>query len=119
MLRCFNDSHNAGSGISGRTTDTTKAYRHIPLLHTDQSILDLCPYDCVPVAIEFIKGSISLPKFNHPERAFYIFGAEDQTLGKDVIERCKHVVMVPTNYCMNLAATVNVILYDRIAKLSI
>ncbi|TOK02114.1 hypothetical protein CGI27_01360, partial [Vibrio parahaemolyticus] len=27
-----------------------------------------------------------------------------------------HVVYVPTHGCMNLAATVNVVLYDRLAK---
>jgi tRNA(Leu) C34 or U34 (ribose-2'-O)-methylase TrmL len=70
----------------------------------------------VPVAIEFIEDSIALPKFTHPKSAFYIFGAEDQTLGRDILDRCKHVVMVPTAYCMNLAATVNVVLYDRMAK---
>ena len=42
-------------------TDTTKAYRHIPVLHTVESIFDLCPFDCIPVAIEFIDGSMPLP----------------------------------------------------------
>jgi tRNA(Leu) C34 or U34 (ribose-2'-O)-methylase TrmL len=97
-------------------TDTTKAYRHIPLIHTNDSILDLCPFDCIPVAIESIDGSIPLPKFTHPKSAFYIFGAEDQTLGREILDRCKNVVMVPTAYWMNLAATVNVVLYDRMAK---
>ncbi len=27
-----------------------------------------------------------------------------------------HVVYVPTRHCMNLAATVNVVLYDRLSK---
>jgi tRNA(Leu) C34 or U34 (ribose-2'-O)-methylase TrmL len=26
------------------------------------------------------------------------------------------VIYIPTRYCMNLAATVNVVLYDRMAK---
>jgi tRNA(Leu) C34 or U34 (ribose-2'-O)-methylase TrmL len=52
----------------------------------------------------------------HPESAFYIFGAEDGTLGARVLERCRDRVMVPTNGCMNLAATVNVVLYDRMRK---
>lgn len=29
---------------------------------------------------------------------------------------CRDIIYVPTNGCMNLAATVNVILYDRMAK---
>jgi tRNA C32,U32 (ribose-2'-O)-methylase TrmJ len=86
-------------------------------LQTTDSIFDLCPFDCLPVAVEFIDGLIPLPKFIHPKSAFYIFGPEDQTLARDILERCKHVVMVPTAYCMNLAATVNVVLYDRLSKM--
>ena len=46
----------------------------------------------------------------------YVFGPEDGTLGKRVTDWCRDVVYVPTNYCMNLAATANVILYDRMSK---
>lgn len=37
-------------------------------------------------------------------------------LARRVLDRCTHRVMVPTAFCMNLAATVNVVLYDRLAK---
>lgn len=109
--------------ISGRryrpqATDTTKAYRSIPVIRVDGNILELCPYDCIPVAVEFLQQSIPLPSFVHPRRAFYLFGAEDQTLPKNLLERCKFTVHVPTAYCMNLAATVNVVLYDRLSKLT-
>lgn len=95
--------------------DTMKAYRHIPVIRTDD-IFDAVPFDCTPVAVDIIDGAIPLPAFRHPERAFYIFGPEDSTLGARVTERCAHTVVVPTDRCMNLAATVNVILYDRLAK---
>lgn len=54
--------------------------------------------------------------FQHPQRAFYVFGPEDGTLGKATLDWCQRRVMVPTRMCMNLAATVDVILYDRMAK---
>lgn len=95
--------------------DTMKAYRHLPLLRV-ADIFDALPFDCVPVAVDLIDGARSLDSYVHPERAFYIFGAEDATLGTRVIKRCRDVVYVPTNGCMNLAATVNVVLYDRLAK---
>ena len=57
-----------------------------------------------------------LTTYTHPERAFYIFGPEDGTLGKSITERCRDRILVPTKHCMNLAACVNVILYDRLAK---
>ena len=43
-------------------------------------------------------------------------GAEDATLGDRILSRCASVVYVPTRFCMNLAAAVNVVLYDRCAK---
>lgn len=96
-------------------TDTQKAYRHIPTLRVDD-LFSVIPYDCVPVAVDLLPNARSLVEFNHPERAFYIFGPEDGTLGKAITDRCKHAVQVPTKFCMNLAATVNVVLYDRLAK---
>jgi tRNA(Leu) C34 or U34 (ribose-2'-O)-methylase TrmL len=97
-------------------TDTMSAYKHMPFIHNVDELHDYIPFDCVPVAIELIEGATPLNEFKHPERAFYIFGAEDATLGHRVLKYCKHTVYVPTNGCMNLAATVNVVLYDRLAK---
>lgn len=96
-------------------TDTGKAYRHLPLLQVDD-LFSVVPHDCVPVAVDLIEGARSLVTYQHPERAFYIFGPEDGTLGKQVTERCRDIVFVPTAFCMNLAAAVNVVLYDRAAK---
>lgn len=96
-------------------TDTPKAYRHMPMLQVE-SLKDVIPYDCVPVAIDLIEGATPLNEYQHPERAFYIFGPEEGTLGSRVTAWCRDVVYVPTRDCMNLAATVNVVLYDRTAK---
>lgn len=116
---CFGAAFVASTGTRfGKITDTQSEYKRIPLIRTS-NLHEIIPYDCIPVAVDLIKEderSISLVNFKHPKRAFYIFGAEDATLGKRVTDYCKHIVYVPTNYCMNLAASVNVILYDRIAK---
>lgn len=96
-------------------TDTQKAYRHIPTLRVP-NVFDAIPFDCVPVAVELLPHAKSLVNFVHPERAYYILGPEDGTLGKDITDRCKYAVQVPTKFCMNLAATANVVLYDRLAK---
>jgi len=98
-------------------TDTTKGFLHKPLIETDD-LFEVIPYGSVPVAIEFISSARSLPTYTHPPRAFYIFGPEDSSLSKSVLDRCRDVVYVPTEYCMNLAATVNVLLYDRATKLN-
>jgi len=96
--------------------DTPKAYRHIPTLRVND-LHEAVPYDCVPVAVELVPGrAISLTKYVHPERALYVFGQEDGTLGEKVLSWCRDVVYIPTRTCMNLAACVNVVLYDRMVK---
>lgn len=95
--------------------DTTKAYRHIPIIRGND-LFDMIPAGAVPVAVDMVDGAWPLPSFVHPLSAFYVFGPEDGTLGRAITDRCAHKVMVPTRHCMNLAATVNVILYDRLAK---
>jgi len=104
-----------GQRYKRSATDTMKHYRHIPLLHPD-SLWDVIPFDCVPIAVDLIEGAIPLPEYVHPQRAFYIFGAEDNTLGERITSWCRDIVYIPTAGCMNLAATVNVVLYDRLAK---
>ena len=96
-------------------TDTQYAWRHIPVIECDD-LRDIIPFDCIPVVIEIADKARTLPSYCHPERAFYIFGPEDGSVPNDIIERFKNVVSVPTRHCMNLAATVNVVLYDRLAK---
>ena len=103
-----------GARYHRQASDTTAAYRHIPLMHG--SLMEMVPYDCVPVVVELRDDARSLVDYNHPERAFYIFGPEDGDVPGRIAEKCRDRVYVPTQFCMNLAATANVILYDRLAK---
>ncbi|KAG5483317.1 hypothetical protein LSCM1_04860 [Leishmania martiniquensis] len=53
----------------------------------------------------------------HLPMVFYVFGAEDGTLSAYHVQHdVDDVVFMPTTGSMNLAATVNVLLYDRFAK---
>jgi tRNA(Leu) C34 or U34 (ribose-2'-O)-methylase TrmL len=106
--------------ISGRrfrpaSTDTMKAWRHTPVIEVDD-VFDAIPYACVPVCIELVPGAVDLGDYHHPERAIYIFGPEDGSVKREVRERCRDVVMVPSAFCLNLVAVVNVVLYDRMVK---
>lgn len=96
-------------------TDTMKAYRHLPLVQVDD-LRSIVPFDAVPVAVDLVEGARNLMDYTHPERAIYIFGPEDGTLGPEILSWCRDRVYVPTSHCMNLAATVNVVLYDRATK---
>ncbi len=83
-----------------------------------ESLLAQVPQQMQVVCVELVVNAISLPEYQHPEQGFYIFGPEDGSIPQSVIDQADAVVYVPTVGCMNLAATVNVVLYDRIAKLS-
>ena len=104
-----------GTRFKQYPTDVLKTWRHIPLVETED-LLSVVPYECIPIAVEIVEVARSLESFPHPERAFYIFGPEDGSLPSSIIQRCQSVVSVPTQFSMNLAATVNVVLYDRLAK---
>lgn len=132
-LHCPKDKNNVGSAMRAAgcygaafvaytgnryrpaVTDTQKFFRHAPLLRVD-SIEQVIPYDCVPVAVDLVEGAVPLADYVHPESAIYIFGPEDGTLGEAVLSKCRDRVYIPTRFCMNLAATVNVVLYDRQVK---
>ena len=96
-------------------TDTQGASQNIPLTEVP-CLLENVPKDAQLVCVELVEGAIPLPEYQHPERAFYLFGPEDGTITQAVIDRADAVIYVPTKGCMNLAATVNVVLYDRSAK---
>jgi len=104
-----------GKKFEQHAADTTKASRHIPIIHT-LDMFSVVPVNCVPIAIEYIQNCQQLPTFKHPQNAMYIFGPENGSIPPRIIERCKDVVYIPTQFCMNLAATVNVVLYDRYIK---
>ena len=99
----------------GHPTDTTEAWCRIPVVFADE-VPDALPDDCIPVAVERVAEATPLPEFEHPERAMYLFGPENGSLDERMLERCAHVVSIPGRECSNLAAVVNVVLYDRVAK---
>lgn len=96
-------------------TDTKSVSQNIPLSGVE-SLLEHIPEDSTVVCVELAEGAMPLPGYTHAENAFYIFGPEDGTISQQLIDRADDVVYIPTIGCMNLAATVNVVLYDRLAK---
>ncbi|MCB5162220.1 RNA methyltransferase [Marinomonas algarum] len=102
------------------STDTKKMSQTIPLLSMNSNdamaLLEGVDAQTQIVCVDLIQGATPLPAFQHPAKALYLFGPEDGTINQAVVDRADHVVFVPTVGCMNLAATVNVLLYDRLAK---
>lgn len=96
-------------------TDTKNHVENIPLKHVE-SLFDGAHKGMKIICVELAEGATPLPEFQHPEQACYLFGPEDGTLSQALIDRADAVVYIPTTSCLNLAATVNVVLYDRLAK---
>lgn len=95
--------------------DTPNTPAKLPVVRCE-ALSEVVPMGAIPVAVDLVDGATSLINFQHPACAFYVFGPEDGTLGARILDWCPIKVMVPTKVCMNLAATVNVVLYDRMAK---
>jgi tRNA(Leu) C34 or U34 (ribose-2'-O)-methylase TrmL len=102
------------------TTDTKNISATIPLRNEADLLNNLSENysdnDIKVVCVDLIEGATPLPNFIHPEKALYIFGPEDGTIKQSVVNQADAVVYIPTIGCLNLAATVNVVLYDRLAK---
>jgi len=103
-------------------TDTANRREEIPLTHVDtvESVIESrahLPCESLKlVCVELCENATPLPSFKHPAQAIYLFGPEDYSLSQETIDRADHVVFIPTNGCLNLSATVNVVLYDRQLK---
>lgn len=109
----------AGHRYPRQASDTIKAWRHIPLIshRGEEEFWDSgVPYDCVPVAIELSEKAKPLATYKHPERAIYILGAEDNGVPKATLWRCRDVIEIPSEYCLNVAVAGSIVMYDRNAK---
>lgn len=96
-------------------TDTQNSQERIQLVEMEDLTANVAD-DVEIVCVELVVGATALPHFTHPDKAIYVFGPEDGSLPQEMVDKAHHVVYVPTHGCMNLAATVNVVLYDRMAK---
>jgi tRNA C32,U32 (ribose-2'-O)-methylase TrmJ len=100
-----------------------KAYQrvHVQRIKDDESAFEhamLYGGFLTPVAIELRDSAEDLREFEHPADALYVFGPEDSGLGRAVLAECHRFVRIPSaiRTPLNLAAAVNVVLYDRFVK---
>ena len=72
------------------------------------------PTGCALVGIELLEDAVDLPSFRHPLNAAYVLGPERSGLPPGLLERCQHVVRIPTRFALNLAVAGALVLYDRL-----
>lgn len=98
-------------------SDTSNAEVALPV-YDIASPQDLqLPRGCRLVGVELVPEATELPSFRHPLQAAYVFGPERGSLSPALLERCDHVVRIPTRFCINLAVAGAVVMYDRMVCL--
>jgi len=98
-------------------SDTSKADRHLPVYHW-QSVDEMqLPKGCSLVGIEILDDAADLPSFPHPQRGAYVLGPERGVLSPALIDRCQHLVRIPTNFSLNVATAGAIVMYDRVRSL--
>lgn len=91
-----------------------KGYKDVEMRQHDY-VFDEFP-GATPVAIEVRDNSEMLTDFVHPENPLYVFGPEDGSIPGVTLKHCHRFVIIPTRHCVNLAAAVYMVLYDRYLK---
>lgn len=90
-------------------------YKQVAIERNDR-FFEAFPKGTQFVAVEKRDNYQSLVNFRHPSNAVYVFGPEDGSLKRVENLNCQHFVYIPTAGPLNLAAAVNVVLYDRLVK---
>lgn len=109
-----------GHRYKRQASDTMKTWRSIPLFqyHDLATAKAAIPYDCPLVGVELDERAEPLARFEHPERAVYLLGAEDHGLTSEELAACHRIVRLPGEFSMNVAAAGTVVMYDRHTKVS-
>lgn len=101
-----------------QASDTVKAWKHVPMREflDFEALLAGLPFSTPIVAVEM--GGRSLVNFTHPERAVYLLGAEDHGIPPSILERCHHVVSIPSvrTESFNVAVAGSLVMFDRARK---
>lgn len=95
-------------------SDTSKSATHVPY-YSWATIEDMAlPSGCDLVGIELTDDAVDLPSFKHPLNAAYVLGREKGDLSQAMLDRCAHVVKIPTRFCINVSLAGALVMYDRI-----
>jgi len=101
----------------GARADTSDSLAHLPFYEFPDIGEMLLPASCKLVGVELIDDSIELPSFHHPPQAAYILGPERGELSPEMLERCDHVIKIPTKFCVNVGIAGALVMYDRVLSM--
>jgi tRNA G18 (ribose-2'-O)-methylase SpoU len=101
---------------AARTADTSHTELHVPMWRYPSITEMSLPIGCVLVGIELLDDAVDLPSFRHPLNAAYVLGPERAGLSGALLQRCDHVIRIPTRFSLNLAVAGALVLYDRMLQ---
>ena len=107
----------AYSRRGGGKADTSDTLAHVPFYEFQTPDQLMLPAGCKLVGVELLDDSVELPSFHHPPQAAYVMGPERGELSPEMIERCDHILKIPTKFCVNVGIAGAIVMYDRIQSL--
>src|ERR1700692_4452970 len=108
-----------GAGLHARaprSADTSDTQSHVPFWRFESIGSMPLPQGCVLVGVELLPDAAELPSFRHPLNAAYVLGPERSGLSPEMLERCRHVVRIPTRFALNLAVAGALVRDDRLLQ---
>jgi tRNA G18 (ribose-2'-O)-methylase SpoU len=103
--------------LSGANSDTSNAEDALPFYSFNKPEEFRLPLGCRLVGVEITDDAVELPRFRHPARAAYVFGAERYSLSPQMLSLCEFVVKIPTRFSINVGMAGAIVLYDRLVNL--
>ena len=102
--------------LSDANSDTSRAEGVLPF-YSFPTLDDFrLPMGCKLVGVEITDDAVELPRFRHPTRAAYVFGAERFSLSPRMVKACDFVVKIPTRFSINVGMAGAIVLYDRLLQ---
>lgn len=109
-----------GKRYSQEKCDTTQAHLHIPIFNFENFDImrnTVYPYpNCSIIGVELTSKAQYLHEFTHPDRAIYLFGAEDVGLPDDILNKCHKIIKLPGKISLNVGMAASIVVYDRAIK---
>src|SRR5580692_1125209 len=99
--------------LSDAQSDTSRAQGALPFYNFAKPDDLRLPIGCRLVGVEITDDAVELPRFRHPMRAAYVFGAERYSLSPQMLAVCEFVVKIPTRFSINVGMAGAIVLYDR------
>lgn len=98
-------------------SDTSRTFKTVPYYQWESIDEIVLPRECQMVGVELTDEAVDLPEFKHPRMAAYVLGPERGSLSPEMQAKCKHIIKIPTNFCINVSLAGALVMYDRVRSM--